>query len=245
MAEGPQRRAVDLTFAVPSICAERVNAGAADLGLMPVVEMARFGYGYIPGMGIACRGPVRSILLVSGGKRFSQIRSLAVDTGSRTSVQLARVILNGKFDCDPVLLPMAPDLDMMLAEADAALLIGDAALAVDTSDLTLPFLDLGEQWVEMTGLPMVFALWAGRAEALSPGLENTLRESCEYGLSHLDEIVAEESDRRGFNPHLVGQYLTRHVQVLLEERDYEGMREFLRLATELTPAPLVEARKVR
>ena len=245
LAEGPQRGAVDLTFAVPSVCAERVIAGVSDLGLMPVVEMARAGFGYIPGLGIACRGTVRSILLVSGGKRFEQVRTLATDNGSRTSVQLARIILAEKFGTEPALRPMAPDLDRMLAVADAALLIGDAALSVDTADLALPYLDLGEQWVEMTGLPMVFALWAGRPEALSPKLEAVLRESCDYGLSHLDQIITEEADRRGFTPWLVEQYLTQNLQVLLEERDYEGMREYLRLAAELSPAPQMEMKTGR
>lgn len=245
LIEGPQQNTVDLTFAVPSLCAERVVSGVADIGLLPVIEMARHGYGYIPGAGIACRGPVRSILLVSGGKSFDRVRTLATDTGSRSSVELARIILSEKYGSEPALVPMPPDLSAMLASADAALLIGDAALAVDPSDLGLPVLDLGEEWIELTGQPMVFAIWSGRAEALSPGLETILRDSCEYGLRNLDGIIERESDLRGFPAWLVHQYLTRHIHFLLDERDYEGMRTYLRMATELSPVSVAEARAAR
>jgi chorismate dehydratase len=245
LIDGPQHNCVDLSFAVPSLCAERVVSGVAEIGLLPVIEMARNGFGYIPGTGIACRGPVRSILLVSGGKPFERIRTLATDTGSRTSVELARIILSEKYSNEPALVPMPPDLTRMLASADAALLIGDAALAVDPSDLGLPVLDLGEEWTELTGQPMVFALWSGRPEVLSPTLEKVLRNSCHYGLENLDSIIEKESELRGFPRWLVQQYLTRHIQFLLDERDYEGMRTYLKMATELSPVTLTDARSAR
>jgi chorismate dehydratase len=244
LVDGPQRGAVDLTFAVPSMCSERVVSGVADVGLLPVIEMARHGYGFVPGLGIGCRGPVRSILLVSGGRPFDRLRTLAADTGSRTSVELARIVLKEKHAAEPALVPMAPDLSRMLEFADAALLIGDAALALDPTELGLPVLDLGEEWVDLTGLPMVFAVWSGRPRALSPKLESLLHASCRAGLENLDSIIEKESDHRGFPHHLVQQYLTRNIQVLLEERDMEGMRTFLRLAAALEPQPAVESPRV-
>jgi chorismate dehydratase len=153
----------DLRFAVPSACADQLASGEADIGIVPVIEMGRQRLDYFRGCGIASHGPVRSILLISKIP-FSQIRTLATDSGSRTSVMLARIILTEKFGCDPKLISHTPDLPAMLGLADAALLIGDAALRVDPATLPLETLDLGEQWTNLTGLPMVFAVWAGHKQ---------------------------------------------------------------------------------
>src|SRR5207248_359598 len=104
----------------------------------------------------ACRGPVRSILLIAKCPA-PEIRTLAADTSSRTSVELARVILSRRYGAMPVRIPHAPDLPAMLRAADAALIIGDPALALDPAHLPYRVYDLGAEWVEMTGLPMVFA----------------------------------------------------------------------------------------
>ena len=238
--DGPQKGRVDLTFAVPSICAERVATGVADLGLNPVIEIERNGFDWLPGIGIACRGPVRSILLVTR-KPFDDIRTLATDTGSRTSIELARIILSRKYGVEPALLPMAPDLKRMLDAADAALLIGDAALMVEPTDLNHACLDLGEEWVEMTGLPMVFALWSGPPAGCRQELAPLFLESAHYGQSHIESIVEHEADLRGFTKTLVRRYFEKNVRLFLDETDYEGMRLYLQYAAELQPAALVES----
>jgi predicted solute-binding protein len=215
-----------------------VAAGDADIGILPVIEMERLGLKFVPGLGIACRGPVRTILLVSRVP-FEEIKILAVDSGSRSSVQLARVILSRRYGAEPALLPMRPDLVGMLGAADAALIIGDAALAIDLEDLDLPFLDLGEEWVSMTGLPMVFAVWAGNQEKLTPRLAELLEGSCQYGLGDLDRIIVEESERRGFPEHVVQQYLTRHIVFQLGEEEHAGMRNYLESVRALNAAPVL------
>ena len=233
---GPQKGLVDLTFAVPSICADRVVAGDADVGLLPVIEMDRHGLDWIPGIGIACRGAVRSILLVSK-KPFEEIRTLAADSGSRTSVALARIVLERRYGARPLVTTMDPDLDRMLEWADAALLIGDAALALEPSEMELPCLDLGEEWAELTGLPMVFAVWAGRPENITSELGEILNGSCRYGLGQLDAIIREESERRGFSEELVHQYLTRYVALQLGAEEEAGLRRYLEYARELDKRP--------
>jgi chorismate dehydratase len=229
---GPQKGNLEVSFAVPSICAVRVNEGVADAGILPVIEAARLGMETIPSIGIACRGAVRSILLFSKVP-FDQVRSLAADTGSRTSVQLARIVLSRKFGSEPRVFAAAPNLTEMLRSADAALLIGDAALSVDPKKVTHRCLDLGEQWLELTGLPMVFALWAGRPGALTPELVDLLQGSCQFGLSDLDRIAAEESGQRGFTHKMVDEYLRRRIQYELNEEHHEGMRTYLAYAREL------------
>ncbi len=128
---------------------------------MPSFELTRQDLEIIPGTGIACHGPVRSILLVSS-RPAAQIRTLALDSSSRTSVELVRVILEHRYWVVPQTVSHAPDLEAMLRVADAALLIGDPALRLDPAALPWHVYDLGAEWVEMTGLPMVFAVWAGR-----------------------------------------------------------------------------------
>lgn len=232
MVHGPQRDLVDLTFAVPSVCAERVEAGAADVGLVPVIEMDRQGLTPITGIGIASRGAVRSILLVSRVP-FRRVRTLAADMNSRTSVMLARIVLSRSFGVEPEVTPMPPDLDSMLARADAALLIGDAALAVDPKALGLPWLDLGQHWLDLTGLPFVFALWAGPQSQITPELSKVLHDSCLCGLAALDGIIEEEAGRRAMPPELVERYLRQHIVYLHGDEERAGLDLFLRYAKEL------------
>lgn len=229
---GPQKGLLDLSFAIPSICADRTTAGDADVGLVPVIEMHHHGLQIVSDVCIACRGDVRSIYLLAA-RPLDQVRTLAVDVGSRTSVQLARIILWKRYGVRPELLTMEPDLTRMLAHADAALLIGDAALAVDPSEVDLRCLDLGREWAELTGLPMVFAVWAGRAPAAWPELPAILEASRQYGLGALDDIIRIEAERRGFGEELVHQYLTRNVWFHLGPEEKQGLEEYLSLAREL------------
>ena len=231
MLHGPQKGLFDLDFRIPSECADRMASGAADIGIVPCFELSRQDLDIIPGAGIACHGPVRSILLVSR-RPAAEIRTLAVDSSSRTSVQLARVILERRYGAEYTAIPHAPDLDAMLRLADAALIIGDPALRLDPERLPFEVHDLGGEWVEMTGLPMVFAVWAARKGVVTPEVVESFQGSCHYGLERMDEIVAAESARLGFTPALVRDYLTRHIVHQLGPREYEGMDLFLRHAVE-------------
>ena len=229
MLQGPQQGLFELDFRIPSECADQLASGAADIGIVPSFELTRQDLEIIPGAGIACRGAVRSILLVAR-KPLAELNTLAADTSSRTSVQLARVILARRYGCTPAVLPHDPILPTMLDRADAALIIGDPALHIDPSALPYPVYDLGAAWTEMTGLPMVFAVWAARKGIVTPELIEIFRDSCRFGRERLDEIVAAESAPRGFPPSLVADYLTRNIIHELGEDEYKGMREFLALA---------------
>lgn len=234
MLHGRERDTFDLRFALPSECADQVAAGEADIGILPVIEMARQKLDYFRGTGIACHGPVRSILLISKVP-FGKIRTVAADSGSRTSVMLTRVILQERFGVEPSMIFRRADLSPMLGEADAALLIGDAALKVDPAKIPFESLDLGGEWVSLTGLPMVFAVWSGRAEILEDRYARAFIDSCEFGLSRVEEIVASESARRGFDPALVRKYLTEHIVFRLGEKDYLGIELFLQRAARFEP----------
>ena len=220
-----------MSYALPSECAARLASGEADIGIVPVIEMARQKLDYFRSAGIACRGPVRSILLVSKVP-FREIATVATDNGSRTSVMLARIILAEKYGVQPNLISRPADLVLMLGEADAALVIGDPALRLDP--VTLPFetLDLGAEWTRLTGLPMIFALWSGRKEVMLPRYEQAFLDSCRDGLAHIDEICAESKIPR----QLAHEYLTRHIAFELNERDHEGLSLYLKRAAALDRA---------
>lgn len=235
MLHGPGRGRFDLEFRLPAGCADQLASGAADIGIVPSFELTRQTLEIIPGAGIACHGAVRSILLISTCPAAG-IRTLAVDSSSRTSVELVRVILERRYGVAPQSISHAPDLDAMLRVADAALIIGDPALRLDVASPPGHVYDLGAEWVAMTGLPMVFAVWAGRKGTVTPELTAAFQESCRYGLDRLEEIVAVESAARGFAPAVVREYLTRNIVHELGPRDYQGMDLFLEYATRGTAA---------
>lgn len=238
MTHGPQRGAFDLRFALPSECADRLRFGEADVGLVPVIELARQpDLAVVPGWGIACSGSVRSILLVAK-KPLPAIDSFAADTGSRTSVALTQIVAAHRHGIRPRVRPYPPRLDEMLEVADAALVIGDRALEIDPSMTAwrgqpVHVYDLGAEWEAMTGLPMVFAVWGVKNLADADGLAEALAESALYGTARIDEIASEEGPRLGIDAGLVQEYLTRHVRYPLGERECEAVQLFLRLAAEL------------
>ncbi len=229
MLHGPQSGLFDLEFRIPAECADELAAGRADIGIVPSFELSRQDLRIVPGAGIASHGAVRSILLVSKVPA-GEIRSLATDASSRTSVQLARVILKRKFGAEPVTAPHPPQLGAMLQRADAALVIGDPALHLDPATLPYRVYDLGAEWTELTGLPMVFAVWAGREGVTGPQIAEAFLSSCRYGRERIEEIVREEAPLRGLAPDLAREYLTRNIVHELGEREYQGLRRFLELA---------------
>jgi predicted solute-binding protein len=232
MLHGDQRNLFDLDFCLPSECADRLAAGTADIGILPAAELPRLGLEILRGAGIACRGPVRSILLVSKVDPRN-IRVLAADTSSRTSTQLARVLLARNYGVTPRLVACPPNLDAMLESADAAVIIGDPALRVDVDTVPHRVIDLGAEWTASTGLPMVFAVWAARKECVTPEIERAFLSSCRFGLAHVEEIVHQEAAPRGLSETLAREYLTHRVHLELGEAEYRGLDLFLRYVAEL------------
>lgn len=232
LLQGEQKGIFDLLFRVPAECADMVACGAADIGIIPSFELIGRDYGIVPGVGIACRGAVRSILLVSRLPAH-EIRTLAADSSSRTSVALARIILARRYGIRPAVVRRRPDLATMLGEADAALIIGDPALRIDPDATPFHVYDLGREWMEMTALPMVFAVWAGPREFINPRVTTAFQDSCASGLRSLEQITAEQAPQRGFTAQLVRRYLNSHIVFELGAPERQGMELFLRYAQEL------------
>lgn len=233
MLHGPQRDDVELSFSIPSACAYEVERGQVDIGLVPVAEIARQELEIVPGVGITCLGPVRSILLFSRGP-WKKVRHLAADLSSRTSIQLARIILREGYGVQPAVTLQQPNLDLMLATADAALIIGDPALRITPDQLPYEWLDLGAEWLALTGLPMVFAAWAGKPGIRVDSLQRITRESYQFGATRIDEIVEREHAKRGINKQLAQGYLRHHIRFDLGGTEYRGLQAFLAFANSLS-----------
>ena len=178
-----------LRFDAPSQCAALLDAGGIDLGMIPSIEYLRGDdYRIVPGVSLASCGPVASVALFTR-RPIGDVRAIATDTSSRTSVGLLRVLCARRFGIEPRFEAMAPDIDAMLARADAALVIGDAALFLDHRAAGLQKIDLGEAWTDMTGLPFVWAFWAGRPGAVDGGGLAALGAARDAGVAASDAIA--------------------------------------------------------
>ncbi len=229
-----------LRFDVPARCADLLHANEVDLGLIPSIEYAGRDYRIVPGVSIASDGPVESVALFSTVST-DRIRSIALDTSSRTSVALLRVLCARWFEIEPQLLAMAPDLGRMVGECDAALVIGDNALFADHEKLGLAKVDLGEEWIGMTGLPFVYAFWAGRPGIVSAADITALNEARDKGLTATAAIGRElypDSPERAARADL---YLRENVKYALGEREIAGLRRFYELAAEVGVLPAADA----
>ena len=235
----------DISYTIPSVCAEALRAGTADGGIIPAAAYATVpDLVIIPDVAIAARRAVRSILLVSRmpvDAIWSQARTVALDTSSMTSVALAKILLAKWLGGPRDYVAMAPNLDAMLETCDAALLIGDPALQVDrTRYFTL---DLAEEWVARTGKNFVFAFWAVRKEALAARHGTTVAEvfqkSRDHGLfpKNLEIIAQQWAPRLGLTVEAIRLYLTQNIYYYLDAPCLEGLDLYYHLAAELGALP--------
>ena len=228
-----------LRFDVPAQCAALLHAGGVDLGLIPSIEYTGHDYRIVPGVSIASDGPVASVALFSKVPT-ERIRSIALDTSSRTSQALLRVLCARRFDIDPRLASVPPDLPRMLAECDAALVIGDNALFADHDSLGLDKIDLGEEWAGMTGLPFVYAFWAGRPAAVGPEDIAALQQARDIGLGATAEIGRASYPDSPQKAARADRYLREDVKYALGERELAGLTRFYELASEVGVIPQAE-----
>jgi chorismate dehydratase len=218
---------VALRFDVPARCADLVEAGEVDLGLIPIIEYARHAgdYAVVPDVSIASRAAVDSVALFTR-RPIEQVRSIALDVSSRTSAGLVRLLCARHFGIRPEFQPAAPDIRAMLARADAALLIGDPALFLDPASVDAGKIDLGLAWQAMTGLPFVWAVWAGRAGAASPDVCRLLYETRLHGVARIDAIAARECPGDPAGQGVVARYLRDTITYGLDETLLAGAQAY-------------------
>jgi chorismate dehydratase len=232
------RALFDVQFDLPSACADRLHRGEVDLGLIPAIEYLRGDYALVPGMAIGSDGPILSVAIFTTVP-MARVTRLALDTSSRTSVALTQVLCARHWGIAPAMVPAAPSLDAMLATADAALIIGDPALDIDPLPAGVDKIDLGAAWRELTGLPFVYAVWAGRPGVLTAAHLAALARSRDRGLASFealaDEAAAGDPARRG----TLLRYLRHNLRYAFGPREQAGLERFYALAAEVGVASRV------
>ena len=227
-------------FDVPSTCAALLHDGATDLGLIPSIEYLRGGpYAIVPDLAIASRGPVASVLLFTS-RPMADVRSIAMDVSSRTSVALVRVLCARLFKVSPKLEPAGPDLPSMLGRCDAALIIGDNALFQPPNVenmLPVEVIDLGQAWTDMTGLPFVYAFWAGRPGVLEPGDVEALQRARDGGVAHSDDVACAYLRDMPERQAVGVRYLRENIKYHLGAEERKGLELFYKYAAEIDVAP--------
>ncbi|MBS1805759.1 MAG: menaquinone biosynthesis protein [Acidobacteria bacterium] len=241
-----------LNWMLPSQCADQLASGDADIGLVPIASLAVIpGLRILPGCTIASKHSVRSLLLVHHASQpIAKIRSVAADTASRTTIAYTRILFHKWRNANVPFIPMAADLDSMLERADAAILIGDPALMAleeranrfERTGEQLVYLDLAQEWRNLTGLPFVSAVWGATAwgSPLDETVAQDMIRSRDHGLQNIDALVKHWSRQLPLSEQTIRSYLTNNIHYILDEECIEGMRGFFRMAAEARVLPPYE-----
>jgi chorismate dehydratase len=246
--EGPQNGAFDPVLNTPAECAEQLSNRRVDIGLIPSIEFQRIkGCKIVPGPVVASMHRVRSVILVSVVPLW-KVKTVACDSGSRTSVALARIIFSEFYRIHPDFRSAEPDLANMLAISDAALLIGDTALKfMETNERPnievqkplvrlgsepLQVFDLAERWRFLTGLPFVFAFWAVREGFEDQKVVDTLKASRDFGVANIPTIAERYSEPLQIKKEFVQEYLERNVDYHMDSTRVDALQLFYEKAAQ-------------
>ena len=221
---------------VPSRLADGLASGAFDVALVPSIEALRLpGAHLVSDACVACNGRVRSVKLY-GRVPLQAIESLAMDDGSRTSAALARILLKERYGLSPRLEPLPIDVGAEEFSADAAVVIGDRAMAPVATDFSFVW-DLGEEWLDWTGLPFVFAMWTAGPSVNADGLHDRFAEARDRGLQRCEMIAHREAGVLPISEKDCLSYLQEALVFQLGQRQREGLETFGRLAVQHGLAP--------
>jgi chorismate dehydratase len=224
-------------YDLPAVCARLLYDGEVDLGLVPSIEYLRSdAYRFVHGVGIGSHGPVASVALFTR-RPLHEIRHIALDTSSRTSVTLIRVLCQHRYRITPEFVPHGPDLAVMVRDYDAGLLIGDPALEADANALGVTKVDLGAEWTAMTGLPFIYAAWTGRGGAIDDGHVRFLQEAQAEGTASYPAIADEYANANGASAQRALAYLRDNMRYGLGPGEEKGLQLFLDYAADSGLAP--------
>ena len=262
---GPLQGKYELSFTVPSQCAEALRTGAADVAIIPAIEYQRIpGLVILPDLSIASKERVRSLLIVSKIP-IREARRIALDSSSRSTQALTRILCDARWLISPDFSEADPDLALMLANSDAALLIGDPALRLALAaeqhvtpgrdgalvctgaQIGLPLIpivhiyDVVHEWWQLTERPAVLAVWAARPQIATPELVADFSASLAFGLAHLPEICAEASRELQLPEKELSLYLRTNIDYSLDAENLKGLNEYFAQAARLGLIPKLNA----
>lgn len=232
----------------PAACADRLAAGTFDIGLIPIAALAHYPeLRILPGSTIASKGRVRSLLLVRRANQpLADLRSVAADIASRTTLAYSRILFHKWDNPEVPFTPAIADLDAMLETSDAAILIGDPALLaleerenrLERTGEPLVYHDLAHEWLTLTGLPFVSAVWCASAGcALGERVVDDLNQSRMHGMQNMDALAAEWARKMPVPESTIRTYLSHNIHYTLDRECIEGMNGFFRAASELAILP--------
>jgi len=258
---GPLRGKYDLSFTVPSQCAEELRSGTADVAIIPAIEYQRIDdLVILPDMAIASKKQVRSLLIIAK-KPIEQVTSFALDGSSRSTQTLTRILCAEKWKIAPEFFEAPPDLGAMLEQADATLLIGDPALriAVGIEKVSWPgaegqtlchaatlgitsaeFLyvhDVVGEWRSLTGLPAVLAVWAARRDIATPDVAADFLASRDFGLSRIPEICLDGARDLELPARVLESYLRHNIDYSLDVENRRGLELYFAHAAKVGLIP--------
>ncbi|HEX5473120.1 MAG TPA: menaquinone biosynthesis protein [Vicinamibacterales bacterium] len=224
-----RRDLFDVRLDVPSTCATLLHANEIDVGMIPSIEYQRgpVPYRIVPGVGIVSDGPVASVA-VFARVPLDRVRRLALDTSSRTSAGLTQVLCREAWGIDPAFEALPPDPDAMFDRCEAALIIGDPALFLDAAARGLTKIDLGEAWTGFTGLPFVWAVWAGRPDVLSAEGVRVLQAAPARGVAAAARLAADWCGPERADAG--ARYLRENIKYGLGTRERAGLERYYELA---------------
>ena len=258
---GPLRGKYNLSFTVPSQCAEQLRRGAVDVAIIPAIEYQRIdNLAILPDMAIASKKQVRSLLIISK-KPIEQVNSFALDASSRSTQTLTRILCAEKWKIAPEFFEASPDLGAMLEQADAALLIGDpalriavgiekdswsgaegrtmcqaAALGITNAEMLYVY-DVVSEWRSLTGLPAVLAVWAARRDVATPDVAADFLASRDFGLSRIPEICFDAARDLELPQRTLESYLRDNIDFTLDEENRRGLELYFAHAAKLGLIP--------
>ncbi|MEM9352474.1 MAG: menaquinone biosynthesis protein [Planctomycetota bacterium] len=229
----------DLSFDLPSRLADRLAKGRLDAALVPAAELANHpDWSVVSDACIACRGPVLSVRLLFRVPP-AEVRTLALDEGSRTSRVLAQILLHDIYGVRPELTSLPIGMGPEETDTDAVLLIGDRAMKPSPAVFVESW-DLGDRWCRWTELPFVFAVWAARSGVAPERLLAGFSCARDLGVARVERIAREQAERMGLEPELVLEYLTKNLHFTLGPRERQGLELYFRRAAELGLMPTIE-----
>lgn len=234
---------VELIYAVPSQLARMLRAGELDVCNCSIFEgLQQPGLALVPNISISSDGPVKSVRLFCKTP-LTQLQSVALDTSSLTSSALTRILLKEQFQLSPCFRHAAPNLERMLAENDAGLIIGDLKL-FDLLPGTTVY-DLGEGWKQLTGLPFVYAAWQTPLERTTEEMVQVLTAAKNWGVARLDSLAHKWSVQMDLPLQRCLDYFLNVMNYDLTPHQEEGLRLFqqkclaYKLIDGLYPLPLL------
>lgn len=247
----------DLSFPVPSLCAEALRNREADVAIIPAIEYQRIeNLVILPNLSIASKQKVRSLLLIAKAP-IEDVRTIALDSSSRSTQALAKILCARHWEISPRFIELPPDPESMLEKADAAVLIGDPALRLSidvesratntphgeqivpaeaakiSSAKTLHIYDIVEQWRNFTHLPAVLAIWAAYKDVSTPQLAADFQSSLVFGQAHLDEICRDASKSLNLPTADLHRYLTENIDFTLGYENLQALQRFFNEAQSL------------